>query len=59
MIACTKQVIGQQNFVMGATISILLLAPTEIAFVIDRMAQLLHCQLHDRHHSAETDRPGV
>jgi iron(III) transport system permease protein len=34
-----KQVIGQQNFVMGATISILLLAPTVIAFVIDRMAQ--------------------
>ncbi|MEJ5246481.1 MAG: putative 2-aminoethylphosphonate ABC transporter permease subunit [Caldilinea sp.] len=34
-----KQVIGQQNFVMGATISILLLAPTVIAFVIDRIAQ--------------------
>ncbi|MCS6827343.1 MAG: putative 2-aminoethylphosphonate ABC transporter permease subunit [Caldilinea sp.] len=34
-----KQVIGQQNFVMGATISILLLAPTGIAFVIDRIAQ--------------------
>lgn len=34
-----KQVIGQQNFVMGATISIVLLVPTVIAFVIDRLAQ--------------------
>lgn len=34
-----KQVIGQQNFVMGATISILLLVPTAIAFVVDRIMQ--------------------
>lgn len=34
-----KQVIGQQNFVMGATISILLLVPTIIAFVVDRLVQ--------------------
>ncbi len=34
-----KQVIGQQNFVMGATISILLLAPTALAFIIDRIVQ--------------------
>jgi iron(III) transport system permease protein len=34
-----KQVIGQQNFVMGATVSILLLIPTVIAFLIDRIAQ--------------------
>ena len=34
-----KQVIGQQNFVMGATISILLLVPTVIAFVVDRLVQ--------------------
>lgn len=34
-----KQVIGQQNFVMGATISIVLLAPTVVAFAIDRIAQ--------------------
>ncbi len=34
-----KQVIGQQNFTMGATISILLLCPTVIAFVIDRLMQ--------------------
>ncbi|MCS6907444.1 MAG: putative 2-aminoethylphosphonate ABC transporter permease subunit [Anaerolineales bacterium] len=34
-----KQVIGQQNFEMGATISVLLLIPTAIAFVIDRLMQ--------------------
>jgi iron(III) transport system permease protein len=34
-----KQVIGQQNFVMGATISILLLLPTVIAFIVDRIVQ--------------------
>jgi iron(III) transport system permease protein len=34
-----KHVIGQQNFVRGATVSILLLIPTAIAFVIDRIAQ--------------------
>lgn len=34
-----KQVIGQQNFAMGATISIVLLIPTVIAFVVDRIAQ--------------------
>lgn len=34
-----KQVIGQQNFEMGATISILLLIPTVIAFIIDRFVQ--------------------
>jgi iron(III) transport system permease protein len=34
-----KQVMGQQNFEMGATISILLLIPTVIAFIIDRLVQ--------------------
>ncbi|MDW8100038.1 MAG: putative 2-aminoethylphosphonate ABC transporter permease subunit [Anaerolineae bacterium] len=34
-----KQVIGQQNFEMGATISILLLLPTVIAFIADRLVQ--------------------
>ncbi len=34
-----KQVIGQQNFAMGATISTLLLVPTVLAFVIDRLVQ--------------------
>lgn len=34
-----KQVIGQQNFVMGATVSIILLVPTVIAFIVDRIAQ--------------------
>jgi iron(III) transport system permease protein len=34
-----KQVIGQQNFAMGATISIVLLVPTIIAYLLDRMIQ--------------------
>ncbi|PSB22343.1 putative 2-aminoethylphosphonate ABC transporter permease subunit [filamentous cyanobacterium CCP1] len=34
-----KQVIGQQNFAMGATISVLLLAPSVLAFAIDRLVQ--------------------
>ncbi len=34
-----RQVIGQQNFTMGATISVLMLIPTVIAFVIDRLVQ--------------------
>ena len=34
-----KQVIGQQNFVMGATVSVVLLIPTMVAFVLDRISQ--------------------
>ncbi|NWG33471.1 MAG: putative 2-aminoethylphosphonate ABC transporter permease subunit [Chloroflexi bacterium] len=34
-----KQVIGQQNFEMGAAISMLLLIPTVMAFVVDRIVQ--------------------
>ena len=34
-----NQVIGQQNFEMGATISTLLLIPALIAFVLDRLVQ--------------------
>jgi iron(III) transport system permease protein len=34
-----NQVIGQQNFQMGATISTLLLVPALIAFVLDRLVQ--------------------
>ena len=34
-----KQVIGQQNFFMGSTVSVLLLTPTIVGFVIDRLAQ--------------------
>ena len=44
-----KQVIGQQNFTMGATISMLLLVPMVIAFVLDRLVQR-------RQHSALTAR---
>lgn len=34
-----KQVVGQQNFGMGATVSLVLLAPTLAAFVADRIVQ--------------------
>jgi iron(III) transport system permease protein len=34
-----KQVIGQQNFEMGAVVSVLLLIPAGLAFVVDRMVQ--------------------
>lgn len=34
-----KQVVGQQNFGMGATVSLILLAPTLLAFVADRIVQ--------------------
>jgi iron(III) transport system permease protein len=34
-----KQVVGQQNFVMGATVSMLLLFPSIAAFAVDRLVQ--------------------
>jgi iron(III) transport system permease protein len=34
-----NQVIGQQNFTMGATVSVMLLVPALLAFVIDRLVQ--------------------
>ena len=34
-----KQVIGQQDFGMGATVSIILLVPTVLAFLLDRFCQ--------------------
>ncbi len=34
-----KQVIGQQNFAMGAVVSIVLLIPTVVAFGVDRLVQ--------------------
>ena len=34
-----KQVIGQQNFSMGAVVGMMLLAPAALAFVVDRMVQ--------------------
>lgn len=34
-----KQVIGQQNFEMGAVVSVILLVPAVLAFVIDRQIQ--------------------
>ncbi len=37
-----KQVIGQQNFVMGATVSVLLLLPTALAFLADALVRRRH-----------------
>ncbi len=34
-----KQVIGQQNFTMGSTVSVALLIPTVLAFILDRWVQ--------------------
>jgi len=34
-----KQVIGQQNFQMGAVVSVVLLLPAVIAFIVDRIVQ--------------------
>ncbi len=34
-----KQVIGQQNFQMGAVVSVVLLLPAVVAFVVDRIVQ--------------------
>jgi iron(III) transport system permease protein len=34
-----NQVIGQQNFTMGATVSVVLLIPAGLAFVVDRLVQ--------------------
>jgi iron(III) transport system permease protein len=37
-----NQVIGQQNFTMGATVSVVLLIPAVIAFLVDRLVQRRH-----------------
>src|SRR6185436_19953429 len=34
-----NQVVGQQNFTMGATVSVVLLVPAMLAFVVDRIVQ--------------------
>ncbi len=34
-----NQVVGQQNFAMGATVSVVLLVPALVAFVVDRLIQ--------------------
>jgi len=34
-----NQVVGQQNFTMGATVSVVLLVPALVAFVVDRLIQ--------------------
>lgn len=42
-----KQVVGQQNFAMGAVTSVLLLLPAVLAFSIDRWVQSKHQNLFD------------
>jgi iron(III) transport system permease protein len=37
-----KQVVGQQNFQMGAVVGVVLLTPTVIAFALDRLLQRRH-----------------
>lgn len=37
-----KQVVGQQNFQMGAVVGVVLLTPTVVAFMIDRLLQRRH-----------------
>ena len=34
-----KQVVGQQNFEMGAVVSVVLIIPAVIAFIVDRIVQ--------------------
>ena len=34
-----NQVSGQQNFTMGATVSVVLLIPAVLAFLVDRVVQ--------------------
>ena len=40
-----KQVIGQQNFEMGAVVSVILIIPAILAFTIDRIVQRRHVAL--------------
>jgi iron(III) transport system permease protein len=40
-----KQVIGQQNFEMGAVVSVILLIPAAFAFALDRVARRRHVAL--------------
>ncbi len=46
-----KQVIGQQNFSMGATLSVLMLLPAVLSFIMDRWLNRRQAGIHD--HRAE------
>ena len=41
-----NQVSGQQNFTMGATVSVVLLVPALVAFFVDRLIQRRNYSLH-------------
>ncbi|GIC78267.1 putative 2-aminoethylphosphonate ABC transporter permease subunit [Moritella sp. F3] len=52
-----KQVVGQQNFAMGAVTSVLLLLPAVLAFIIDRHVQRKQQNLFDSRSVAYTPKP--
>jgi len=52
-----KQVVGQQNFAMGAVTSVLLLLPAVLAFAIDRRVQRKQQNLFDSRSVAYTPKP--
>ncbi|WP_017223166.1 putative 2-aminoethylphosphonate ABC transporter permease subunit [Moritella dasanensis] len=52
-----KQVVGQQNFAMGAVTSVLLLLPAVLAFMIDRHVQRKQQNLFDSRSVAYTPKP--
>lgn len=52
-----KQVVGQQNFAMGAVTSVLLLLPAVLAFAVDRHVQRKQQNLFDSRSVAYTPKP--
>ena len=52
-----KQVVGQQNFAMGAVTSVLLLLPAVLAFVVDRHVQRKQQNLFDSRSVAYIPKP--
>ena len=52
-----KQVVGQQNFAMGAVTSVLLLLPAVLAFVVDRRVQRKQQNLFDSRSVAYIPKP--
>lgn len=54
-----KQVIGQQNFSMGATISLILIVPTCIAFVVDSWARKKQARLANNQPHQEVDKDSI
>ncbi|MFX3768152.1 hypothetical protein ACJBRD_09970, partial [Streptococcus suis] len=54
-----KQVVGQQNFSMGAVTSILLLLPALLAFTVDRWVQKKQKSLFDTRSVAYQPEPST